>query len=111
MGTFIVRRKLSGRLAGPLNCQPMNVYTDEVMQLQIPLWGNSLALQLPASVVKQLGLHNGLTVHAQVTPEGNLAIQPAHWRRSAFAAELDAARAALPMGKPVVDELRRSSRY
>lgn len=81
------------------------------MNLQISKWGNSLALRLPASVVRQLGLSDGLTVHAQVTSDGTLAIQAADWRRSTFATELDAARAALPMGKSVFDELRQASRY
>ena len=81
------------------------------MDLQVAKWGNSLALRLPASVVRQLGLCEGLTVHAHVTPDGTLAIQAAEWRRSDFAAELEAARAALPMGESVVDELRRASRY
>lgn len=89
----------------------MHVDTGESMDLQIAKWGNSLALRLPSSVVRQLGLRDGLTVHAQVTSDGTLAIQTADWRRSAFAAELDAARAALPMGASVVDELRRASRY
>jgi antitoxin MazE len=81
------------------------------MDLQIAKWGNSLALRLPASVVRQLGLRDGLKVHAQLTPDGTLAIQASDWRRSAFAAELEAARAALPMGKSIVDDLRGAARY
>lgn len=81
------------------------------MDLKVSRWGNSLALRLPASVVRQLGLSEGLTVHAQVTPDGSFAIQTADWRRSAFAAELDAAHAELPMGASVIDELRRATRY
>lgn len=111
LSTSIAKREPLGRSIEPLEFKATNVDTNEVMQFQIAKWGNSLALRLPASVVKQLGLCEGLTAHAQVTPEGNLAIQPANWRRSAFAAELDAARAALPLGKPVVDVLRRTSRY
>lgn len=81
------------------------------MELQIAKWGNSLALRLPSSVVRRLGLRDGLTVRAEVTADGALAIKTADWSRSAFAAELDAARAALPMGASVVDELRRAARY
>lgn len=81
------------------------------MDLQIAKWGNSLALRLPSSVVRRLGLRDGLTVRAEVTADGALAIRTAPWSRSAFAAELDAARAALPMGTSVVGELRRTSRY
>ena len=81
------------------------------MNLQIARWGNSLAFRRPASVVRQLGLWEGLTVHAQVTPDGTQAIQAAEWRRSAFAAEPDATRAALPMGQSVADERCQASQY
>ena len=78
------------------------------MNLQVGRWGNNLTLRLPASVVCQLGLCELLPVHAQVAPDGALAIRTAEWRRLAFVAELSAAIAALPMGQSVVDEPRRA---
>lgn len=81
------------------------------MELQIAKWGNSLALRLPAAVARRMGLRDGLTVRAELTPDGSLAIQTAAWNRSSFAAELDAARQALPMGAPVIEDLRRAARY
>ena len=81
------------------------------MNLQVAKWGNSLAMRLPADVVRRFGLREGDSVDAQLTIDGALTIRPAEWNRRAFAAELDVARAALPVGASVIDELRQSARY
>lgn len=81
------------------------------MDLQIAKWGNSLALRIPSAVVQQLGLRDGDTVRAQVMADGALAIRRVGWSRTAFVAELDQARAALPAGSSVIDELRQGARY
>lgn len=81
------------------------------MDLQIAKWGNSLALRLPAEIVRLFRLREGDKVDARVTIDGSLNIRPAHWKRADFGAELDRARAAMPEGSSVIDELRRSSRY
>lgn len=81
------------------------------MDLQISKWGNSLTMRIPAEIVRRLGLRDGDTVDAQLTVDGALTIRPAGWNRRAFAGELDAARAALPVGTSVIDDLRRASRY
>lgn len=81
------------------------------MDLQVAKWGNSLALRIPAEVVRRLGLREGATVEAQITVDGSLSIRPAQWDRKAFAAELDKARTAMPMSEPVIMELRSGARY
>jgi antitoxin MazE len=81
------------------------------MDLPIAKWGNSLALRLPAEIVRRFRLREGDTVDARITVDGALSIKPAHWRRADFAAELGLARAAMPMGSSVTEELRRGSRY
>lgn len=81
------------------------------MDLQIGKWGNSLAMRLPAELVRRFGLRDGDRVEGQLTADGALTIRPAGWNRRAFAAELAAAREALPMGRPVVEELRGEARY
>ena len=81
------------------------------INLQIAKWGNSLAMRLPADLVRRFGLREGDSVEVQITTDGALTIRPAGWSRRAFAAELAAARAALPMGTPVIEELRREARY
>lgn len=81
------------------------------MNLQVAKWGNSLAMRIPSEMVRRLGLRDGDSVDAQLTVDGGLTIRPASWSRRAFAAELEAARATLPVGISVMDELRQSARY
>ena len=81
------------------------------MDLQVAKWGNSLALRIPSAVVRQLGLRDGDTVHARLMADGALAIRPAGWSRASFAAELVEARAALPAGASVIEEVRSGARY
>ena len=81
------------------------------MNLQVSKWGNSLAMRIPSEVVRHFGLRDGDTVDAQLTVDGALTIRPAGWSRRAFAGELDAARAVLPVGSSVMEELRRAARY
>lgn len=81
------------------------------MNLQISKWGNSLAMRIPSEVARQFGLREGDSVQAQMTADGALTIRPAGWSRRAFAAELRAAREALPVGASVMDELRQAARY
>jgi antitoxin MazE len=81
------------------------------MDMQIAKWGNSLALRIPAEIARRFGLRSGDTVDAQVTLDGALTIRTGRWSRSAFAAELEQARATLPAGTPVVEVLRRDARY
>lgn len=83
----------------------------ETMHLQVAKWGNSLAMRLPSELVRRFGLREGDSVEAQLTVDGALTIRPASWSRRAFAAELAAARDAMPMGRPVIEELRGQARY
>jgi antitoxin MazE len=46
------------------------------MDLQINRWGNSLAVRLPAQLLRQLGLEEGSQVSAEITPEGDLRLKP-----------------------------------
>lgn len=81
------------------------------MNLQVAKWGNSLALRIPAEVVRSFGLKEGDRLEASLTADGGLAIRPATWSRKAFAGELGAVREAMPMGSSVMDEVRRGGRY
>ena len=82
-----------------------------ILDLQLAKWGNSLALRIPAEVVRRLGLREGATVEAQLSVDGSLSIRPAQWNRKAFALELSEARDAMPMSEPVMQELRSGARY
>lgn len=81
------------------------------MDLQLAKWGNSLALRIPAEIVRRLGLREGATVQATITLDGSLAIRPAQWDRKAFARELNDARNAMPVSESVIEKLRSGSRY
>ena len=81
------------------------------MDMRIAKWGNSLAFRVPAEVVRRFGLRAGDTVQAQITADGALTLKAVRWNRSAFALEVAQASEHLPMGTPVVDELRGGARY
>ncbi len=81
------------------------------MNLQVAKWGNSLALRIPAEIVRRLGLREGATVEAQLTVDGSLSIRPAQWDRKAFALELADARSTMPVTESVMEQLRRGARY
>jgi antitoxin MazE len=81
------------------------------MDLHIAKWGNSLALRIPLEMVQQTGFKDGDTVQAELASDGALVIRHGKWQRAAFAAELAAGQADLPMGESVMDELRSGGRY
>lgn len=81
------------------------------MDLQVAKWGNSLAVRLPASIVKRLKVKEGSALRAELMPDGTLALRPAEWSRAAFSEELRQAQAQLPMGSSVIEEMRRNARY
>ena len=81
------------------------------MELQIAKWGNSLAVRIPADVVRSIGVKAGDSVQASITADGGLTIRPHEWSRKAFATELGEARKGMPAGRSVIDELRRGGRY
>ena len=81
------------------------------MDLQVSKWGNSLALRIPAEVVRRLGLHEGATVEAQLGVDGTLSIRPTQWNRKAFTLELAEGRRAMPAAESVMQELRSGARY
>ncbi|MEW6512561.1 MAG: AbrB/MazE/SpoVT family DNA-binding domain-containing protein [Pseudomonadota bacterium] len=81
------------------------------MNLHIARWGNSLALRLPAEVVRSIGIKEGDSVQASLTADGGLAIRPAKWDRKAFAREVADTRDTMAMGSSVIEALRRGARY
>ena len=46
------------------------------MSLQVAKWGNSLAVRLPAALVKQAGWKAGDEIEASLTPSGSLTLAP-----------------------------------
>ena len=82
-----------------------------VLNLQVAKWGNSLAVRIPAEVVRRIGLKAGDSVEARLTADGGMSLRPATWDRKAFLAELEAARQSMPQGESVMDEVRRGGPY
>lgn len=81
------------------------------MDLQVTKWGNSLALRIPAEIVRRLGLREGATVQAHLTIDGTLSIRPAQWNRTEFAIELTEVRSAMPISESVIQQVRSGARY
>lgn len=86
------------------------MYACPSMNLRIAKWGKGLAIRLPPDLVRRFGWREGDCVEARLTTDGALTIRPVGWSRQSCAAELEAAREALPMGRPVIDALRREAR-
>ena len=82
------------------------------MRLQLAKWGNSLAVRLPAECVRAAGLREGDSVDADITPAGEITLTPAKpFDKSAFLRRLRKLRQGMPMTKPVVEAMRRQTRY
>ena len=87
------------------------IWKDSPLNIQISKWGNSLALRIPATLIKQIQLKDGDKVEATLSKDGSLIIRPQKLDRKAIAAELKAFRDTLKMGKSVMNELRSEARY
>jgi len=81
------------------------------MNIQISKWGNSLALRIPASFIKEIKLKDGDKVEATLSKDGSLIIRPQKLERKEIAAQLRAFRATLKMGKSAMEEVRSKARY
>lgn len=81
------------------------------MKIQISKWGNSLALRIPAEVVKQIHLKEGDKVEATLSTNGTLIIKPQKLDRKTLAKMARELRDSMKMGKSVMDEVRSEARY
>lgn len=83
-----------------------------IMRLQIGKWGNSLAVRLPAVLLKKIFLKEGDTLEASIEPDGTLHLFPAHgFNKKKFFTKLDKLHQNLPCTEPVIETLRREQRY
>ena len=82
------------------------------MELQIGKWGNSLALRLPATVVKKMHLHEGAKVELSVLSDGSATlIAPQPFDLSAFMAEVRSITKSMPVTASVVEDMREDARF
>lgn len=81
------------------------------MNIQISKWGNSLALRIPATFIKQIHLKEGDKVEATLSMDGSLVIKPQKLDRKALAKMARELRGSMKMGTSVMDEVRSEERY
>jgi antitoxin MazE len=82
------------------------------VKLQITKWGNSLAVRLPIECTRAAGLKEGDCVEASITPAGEITLTPeTAFEKAAFLARLAKLQASMPMTEPVVEKMRRETRY
>ena len=81
------------------------------MNIQISKWGNSLALRIPATFIKQIHLKEGDKVEATLAMDGSLVIKPQKLDRKTLAKMARDIRATMKMGTSVMDEVRLEARY
>ena len=82
------------------------------MRLQVAKWGNSLAVRLPVKWVRAAGLHEGDSVEAEVSPAGEITLTAAKlFDKTAFLDRMRKLHAKMPMTEPVVEQMRRETRY
>jgi antitoxin MazE len=82
------------------------------MELVVSKWGNSLAVRLPAESAKKIGVAEGDTLIAEVSPDGRLILAPEG--RVIGKAEARRLRQFVSRQKetaPVVADMRRKARY
>jgi antitoxin MazE len=82
-----------------------------VINIQISKWGNSLAVRIPASFIKQIHLKDGDRVEATLSNDGSLVIRPQKLDRKTIAKMAKELRDSMKMGKSVMDEVRAEARY
>jgi|JI8StandDraft_1071087.scaffolds.fasta_scaffold132219_2 antitoxin MazE len=82
-----------------------------MMNLAITKWGNSLAVRIPAELIKEIGVKEGDQLQAHWGTDGTLNLRPANWSRKAFGQELAQHSQQLPLGNSVMDVLRQEARY
>ncbi|MFA7241612.1 MAG: AbrB/MazE/SpoVT family DNA-binding domain-containing protein [Sulfuricellaceae bacterium] len=86
------------------------------MQLTVSRWGNSLAVRIPADVVRALALEEGAMIDCSTTQSGTLELVPAgkkaraEWLQSHFAG-VNARLARQAMTTPASQLLREEERY
>ena len=81
-------------------------------KLVVSKWGNSLAVRLPAEAAKKIGVSEGDTLIAELSPDGRLTLQAEG--KIVSKAEIRKLRAHLKQQKAtpaVVTDMRRNARY
>lgn len=83
------------------------------MRLQIAKWGNSLAVRLPASYARQVGISSGDYLEATIDASGEMRLVPDAPKadKAAMLKKITALHKALPQTTDVMATLRKEARY
>ena len=81
------------------------------MNIQISKWGNSLALRIPTTFIKEIQLKDGDKVEATLSSDGALVIRPQKLDRKTLSKMAKELRSSMKMGTSVMDEVRSEARY
>ncbi|QWD59387.1 AbrB/MazE/SpoVT family DNA-binding domain-containing protein [Polynucleobacter sp. MWH-UH35A] len=81
------------------------------MNIRISKWGNSLALRIPAAIIKEIKLKEGDKVEATLSSDGSIVIKPQKLDRKTLSKMTRELRDSMKMGKSVMDEIRSGARY
>ena len=80
--------------------------------LPVGRWGNSLAVRIPAKLARELGIGEGSTLQAQVLGPARLGLAPKQpLDMKTFVKRLRELHKRMPITEPVVEDMRRTSRY
>lgn len=82
------------------------------MELQVGKWGNSLALRLPATVVKKMQLREGAKIELSVQADGSATLTAPHaFDLPAYMAEVRSITTSMPVTPSVIEAMRDDARY
>ena len=82
------------------------------MELQIGKWGNSLAVRLPATVVKKMQLREGAKIELSVQADGSATLTAAQaFDLSAYMSEVRSITKSMPVTPSVIEAMRDDARY
>jgi antitoxin MazE len=84
----------------------MFLHRKKIMELQVNRWGNSLAVRLPAQLVRDLDIQEGSVIQTEVLGAHLLRIEAASkvFDGRAFVASLRAMHGTMPVTQPIVKE-------
>jgi antitoxin MazE len=85
----------------------------QTVRLQISKWGNSLAVRLPASYTKQVGVTTGDYLEAKIDSSGEMHLAPSAPKvdKALMLKKISALHKSLPQTKSVMDAMRKDTRY
>lgn len=90
------------------------IWKDAMEPIEIPVerWGDDLVMRLPAGYANRAGVKEGDILVFDEAPNGTVSLRPTrHFDRAAFLQSLREMQTSMPRTEPVVEEMRKNSRY